>query len=116
MAKSKEVIWWSLFAQGGAVAALFIPVLIAITGYVIPLSGRAALITFGPTKSIVSTLLGRVFFAVVIALPLFHCAHRIRHTLIDLGVHGARMLVATVCYGAAFVGTAVTVWLLATMN
>ena len=36
MAKSNEPIWWSLFSAGGMVAAMIFPILIIITGILIP--------------------------------------------------------------------------------
>ena len=36
MAKSNEPIWWSLFSAGGMVAAMVLPILIIITGVLVP--------------------------------------------------------------------------------
>lgn len=115
MAKSKEVIWWTLFAQGGVVSALFIPVLILITGLMIPFEMGGRLATFGPARELLSHFLTRIFLFVVISLSLFHSAHRIRHTIADLGVHGGAMLIATICYGGAIAGTGMAAWLVCTL-
>ncbi len=36
MKRSNEAFWWSLFAAGGVLAALFVPVLVVMTGFVLP--------------------------------------------------------------------------------
>jgi fumarate reductase subunit D len=115
MAKSKEVIWWTLFAKGGVVSALFVPVLILITGFIIPFGFGGRLETFGPARSLLTYFLTRALLFVVISLSLFHSAHRIRHTIADLGVHGGAMLVATICYGGAIAGTGLAAWLVCTL-
>ena len=38
MKKSNEPIWWSLFSAGGMIAAMVFPILIIITGFLIPLT------------------------------------------------------------------------------
>jgi len=42
---------------------------------------------------------------ILISLSLFHALHRIRFILVDLGLKEAKGMIATVCYGIAFVGT-----------
>ena len=115
MAKSKEVVWWSLFAVGGVVAALLIPALIFITGLALPFVAEGQFpgvqMKSGIIVSLVRSLLGRLVLFMAISLPLFHCVHRIRHTLKDLGLHGAQGLVAFLCYGSAIVGTVLAGWL-----
>jgi fumarate reductase subunit D len=54
----------------------------------------------------------KLYLFVLIALPLYHCAHRIRFVLEDLGLHGLRALLAVLCYGGAIVGTVATAWVL----
>jgi fumarate reductase subunit D len=47
----------------------------------------------------------RLYLFVLIALPLFHWAHRFRFTLVDLGLKRGQHVVAIACYGAAIAGT-----------
>ena len=120
MAKSKEVVWWSLFAVGGVVAALLIPALIFITGLALPFAQEGQFpgvsqMKSGPIVNLAHTLLGRVVLFMAISLPLFHCVHRIRHTLKDLGLHGAQGLVAFLCYGSAIAGSVLAGWLVCTL-
>ena len=106
---SGEAFWWAIFSAGGVMAALFVPAFVLATGFLLP-SGDAgaavestqrlaALAGWGPVKI---ALLG------VIALSLFHCAHRIRHTLMDLGMRRFAGLLKLPCYGGALAGS---VWL-----
>src|SRR3989442_13271884 len=101
MAGTREPFWWSLFAAGGAVAALLAPVQIALTGIVV--AGRWAGQSFAYDRALalVSHPLSRLYLLVLIPLPLFHWAHRFRFTLLDLGLTRGRAVVAGVCYGAA---------------
>ena len=54
----------------------------------------------------------KVYLFVLIALPLYHCFHRLRFILEDLGIHGFRAPIAVLCYGSAIVGTVATLWVL----
>ena len=105
MAGTREPFWWSLFAAGGAVAALLAPVQIALTGIVVARGWPGQSFTYDRALALVSHPLSRLYLFVLISLPLFHWAHRFRFTLIDLGFKWGRALVAGVCYGAAVAGT-----------
>ena len=106
MAKSNEPIWWSLFSAGGVVAALLIPIHILIFGIAGPLGMLPAdALEFSRMQALLAHPLTRVYCLILISLPLFHWAHRFRFTLVDLGLHGAAMLIAILCYGAAIAGT-----------
>ena len=109
MAKSNEPIWWSFFSAGGMVAALVIPVLVLITGLWLPL--RDAM-TYEQLREMVSLWPVQGFLFVVVSTSLLHWAHRFRFTLIDLGVHGARLPIAILCYGSALAGTLWAGWIL----
>ena len=114
MAKSNEPIWWSLFSAGGVVAALLVPVHILLFGIAGPLGMLPSdALEFSRMQALLSHPLTRLYCLVLISLPLFHWAHRFRFTLVDLGLHGAAMLIAVLCYGAAIAGTivaALTLW------
>ena len=78
MAKSNKPIVWSLFAAGGTVAAFLAPVLALL------------------------------FLLMVIALFLWHAAHRLRVTLHDFGLR-QDAAVAVVVYVIAAAGTLMSV-------
>jgi fumarate reductase subunit D len=105
MAKSNKPIVWSLFAGGGMFSAFVTPVMIFVTGIAVPLGllGTEAL-SYERMLALVQNPLGKLVLFVVIFLPLWHAAHRLRATLHDLGV-SAGALVATACYGGAGVGS-----------
>ena len=107
MAKSNEPFWWGLFAAGGMVAALFLPITIVLTSFGV-LTG---LVSEDKLWDAVHHPLGRLYLFVIIALPLFHWAHRFRFTLVDLGVKGGREAIAIFCYGSAIVGTLAAAYL-----
>jgi fumarate reductase subunit D len=109
MEKSNEPIWWSLFSAGGMVAAMVLPVLIVITGILMPfgLAGDDPL-NFDRIHSALSQPLIKLIMFTVISLPLFHWAHRFRFTLIDVGLKSVSTLIAVLCYGVAIAGTIVS--------
>lgn len=112
MKQSNEPIWWSLFAAGGVVAALMVPMLILLTGIAAPAGWAREAFTYDRVAAVVSHPLSRLLLFVVISLPLFHWAHRFRFTLVDLGLKGARSTIAIACYGAAVVGTVLAAFVL----
>ena len=120
MAKSNEPIWWSLFSAGGMVAAMIFPILIIITGILIPLG----LASDDPLNferihtAVAQNNYVKLIFFIVINLPLFHWAHRFRYTLYDVFQikHGAQQPIALLCYGAALLGTIIAAYTLLTIT
>jgi len=109
MAKSNEPIWWSLFSAGGMVAAMVLPILIVITGILVPLElvGNDPL-DFERIRAAVSRPLVKLILFTIISLPLFHWAHRFRFTLVDVGLKSVSTLISILCYGGAIAGTIVS--------
>ena len=105
LAKSVEVFWWSLFSAGGVTAALFVPVLVIVTGLVLPFGAGA---DYEHIRQIVSPTAVRIGLLVIVSLSWFHCAHRIRHILMDLGLRSASRILPVLCYGGALLATVVT--------
>mgnify|MGYP001325056239 FL=1 len=110
MAKSNEPIWWSLFSAGGMIAAMVFPILIVITGILVPLElmGDDPL-NFERIYSAVSHPFIKLVLFIVIILPLFHWAHRFRFTLVDVGLKSVSTPIAIFCYGGAIAGTIVSI-------
>src|SRR5438093_12311153 len=101
-----------LFSAGGPVAALLFPVHLFLTGLAFPLGWLEA-----PSYESVLRLMAhppvRLYLFFIIALPLFHWAHRFRYTLYDgLQLKHLTVLIAVLCYGAALAGTVMTAYLL----
>ena len=101
MRRSNEPFFWSLFSAGGVVAALLVPVLIVLTGFVVP----AEEIEFDRLEDIFTNPLVRIVLFGLAFLAFFHSAHRFRHTLVDIGLKPLALPIAVVCYLAALAGT-----------
>ena len=110
MAKSNEPIWWSLFSAGGMVAAMIFPILIIITGILIPfgLAGDNPLNYERIHTAVAHNNYVKLIFFIVISLPLFHWAHRFRFTLVDVGLKSISTLISIICYGGAIAGTIIS--------
>jgi len=115
MKKTLEPFWWALFGAGGAVAALFIPALLFLTGIAIPL-GWVDAPRYEDLFALVQHPIMRLLLFVVISLSLFHWGHRFRYTLYDgLQLKHLNELVAIICYGGAIMGTIAAGYTLLTM-
>lgn len=114
MKRSNKPIFWSLFGAGGTLAALIGPMLVLITGILVPLGLilPADTMSFERMLAFAQNGFGKAAIAVVIALLLFHGFHRLYHCLHDFGVHVGPGLKAAF-HGCAIVGTAATLLLLA---
>lgn len=104
--RSNAPIFWALFGAGGMLSALFGPMLVFITGLAIPLGLLLPpdTLSYAKVLAFAQNFIGKAFIFAVIALFLWHAAHRIFHTLHDIGIHagtGAKLL----CYGLAMLGT-----------
>ncbi|OLC27394.1 MAG: hypothetical protein AUH40_01655 [Chloroflexi bacterium 13_1_40CM_65_17] len=111
-----HLIWWFLFAQGGIIAAILIPVHVLVQGilgplHIVPVVDRH----YDTWIRFLGNPIVKLYLLVLIAAPFFHFAHRLRYLLVDLGVPAARTLPAqAVFYGGAVVITGVTFWVLLT--
>ena len=112
MAKSNEPIWWSLFSAGGVATALFLPILIVVTGVLLPLGRAEEALSYERILPAVSHPMVKLFLFGTISLTFFHWAHRFRFTLVDMGLQKIRTPISIFCYGAAIAGTFVTVLVL----
>ena len=113
MAKSNEPILWLLFSAGGMISAMLFPILMVITGIILPyiLSGDAIDLLNQIHLYLKDTIVKIVIFF-VISLPFFHWAHRFRFTLVDIGLKQISFLISILCYGGAVTGSVVTVIIL----
>ncbi len=110
-----EAFFWGLFGAGGAVAALFVPIHILLNSIAAPLgcTGPAEAISYDRMLALVRHPIARLYFGVIIALPLFTFAHRFRHLFHERGIHIPEALAAVLFYGAAIAGTVATAVVLA---
>jgi fumarate reductase subunit D len=96
MKRSNAPIYWSLFGAGGMLAALVAPGVVLV----LLLCGLG----YPQVHAFATSLIGKAFLFAVASLFLWHAAHRIFHTVHDVGIHpgvGTWIL----CYGVALAGT-----------
>jgi fumarate reductase subunit D len=101
-----EAMAWAMFSTGGFVAAILIPVHVAILGiaYAAGWLPHDAL-SYGRIHHLAQNPLVKLYLWGLISLPLFHWAHRFRFAIHhQFGIHW-RKLVALGCYGTAVAGT-----------
>ncbi len=99
MARSNKPMLWLPFAGGGLVAALIIPVLILITGVLVPLG--VLHLRYETIATFAHNPLGKLIVLGAVALPAWHAAHRLRMTAHDLGL-GSGIAIKATCYGTAW--------------
>ncbi|MDR7484836.1 MAG: fumarate reductase subunit FrdD [Armatimonadota bacterium] len=107
MRRSTEPLWWLLFAIGGAVAAVLMPVHILLGGVGLAAGWTRDAFAYDRILALASHPLGRLYLFVLIALSLLHWAHRFRYTLAE-GLHlkASWLPVEVGTYGTAVVGVA----------
>src|SRR5512147_3210978 len=76
-ARSWSPLLWLSFSAGGTVAALLYPVHLLLTGFAFPFGW--APVDHQALLGLARHPLSRVYLFVVIAVPLFHAAHRFRY-------------------------------------
>jgi fumarate reductase subunit D len=111
-----HLFWWFMFAQGGLIAAILLPVHILVQGILGPL-GIVPVVDghYDTWIQVLGNPIVKLYLLVLIAFPFFHFAHRLRYLLVDLGVAAARSVPAQIVfYGVAVVVTGITVWILLT--
>lgn len=111
-----HLFWWFMFAQGGVIAAVLIPVHIVVQGILGPL-GVVPVVDrhYDTWIAVLGNPIVKLYLLVLIAFPFFHFAHRLRYLLVDLGVPAAKGVPAQIVfYGAAVVVTLITIWILLT--
>ena len=100
--RSHEPIAWSLFGADGMVVAFITPVLILISTLLVPLDlTDSALLSYDNVINFLNTGWVALALFIVIALQLFHAAHRIYHGLHDVHIEGNDTLMLLVFYGGA---------------
>lgn len=110
MKRSNAPIFWALFGAGGMLSALVGAMLVWISGIAAPLGLGlpSATLSYANAQAVASSWPGKLAIFIVISLFLWHAAHRIFHTLHDLGIH-AGLVARLLCYGGALAGTLATI-------
>ncbi len=111
-----HLFFWFMFAQGGVVAALLVPVHVLVQGILGPL-GIVPVVDrhYDTWVNVLGNPLVKLYILVLIAFPFFHFAHRLRYLLVDLGIPAAKSLPAqALFYGGAVLVTLVALYLVLT--
>ena len=103
-----EPVFWLLFGGGGFVAAFFLPGFLIGVGLLAPLGLMESGLGYDRVLSLATSPVGRVFLISMLSLILWHCAHHMRHVIMDLGGASTAALAAYLSYGSALVGTLAT--------
>ena len=111
MKRSNQPVFWALFGAGGMLSALLGPVLVFITGIAVPLGLLLPqdFMSYPRMLSFAQHWAGKAFLLGVITLFIWHAAHRIFHSLHDLGIHTG-VVARSLCYGGAGVVTLLAAW------
>jgi fumarate reductase subunit D len=116
MKRSDEPVYWLLFGAGGVVAAILLPIMILITGLLVPLGVlNAETLSYDKMHALATSWWGAAILLAVIALPIYHAMHRIYHGLHDLGIHPTKFL-HYLLYGFAFLVSVAALTLLIQMH
>ena len=112
MKRSNEPFLWSLFSAGGMLSALTLPAVVGVL-WIAPAFGWLEPVGREEVLELLAPALARLAVFALVALSLFHWAHRFRFTLFDgLQLKHLFGLIATVCYGGATVLTLLAGFLL----
>ncbi|HTO05790.1 MAG TPA: fumarate reductase subunit FrdD [Myxococcota bacterium] len=108
-----EPLWWILFGAGGFTAVFFLPALVAGILILGPLGAFGHGFAWERVHGLAANPVGRVFLAAVISLVIWHCAHHLRHLILDLGGHALAPVAAYLSYALALAGTIATIAIVA---
>ena len=112
MKRSNEPVIWLLFGAGGMLSALVGPVLVLITGLLVPLGILPKdTLSYQRVLAFLQNPFGKLVLLAVISLFLFHGVHRFVTTLSDYGLRGGHTIMG-VFAGIAALLTFVTAGLL----
>jgi fumarate reductase subunit D len=98
-----EPLVWLTFSGGGVIAAVFLPILVALFAFVFPL-GWATAPDHDHLETVVTHPVTRLVLLGLFIPMLVHAAHRFRYTLYDGLQLKHKFAIAVLCYGGAVIG------------
>jgi fumarate reductase subunit D len=97
---------WATFAQCAVLTAILVPAHILVQGVLGPLGlVRYPDRSYDTFAAVIANPLVKIYLLVIFATTFYVCAHRFRYLLLDLGVHGGKLVVGVLTYGLAALGT-----------
>jgi fumarate reductase subunit D len=103
MAKINKALFWSLFAAGGTLTAFVFPVL-ALIVLLAAYGSPPEIMGYEQMRGLLSNWLAKLAAFGIVALALWHAAHRMRTALHGIGLR-ADGAIAAIGYGVAMIGT-----------
>ncbi len=114
-APRSEPFWWLLFSAGGMLSAIFLPGHVIFQGIAMPMGWiPAQASSYARMHALLSHPIAKLYLFALISLSLFHAAHRLKHTVLDLGLQAGGFL-AFAFYGFAILCTAVAGYAIASI-
>jgi fumarate reductase subunit D len=111
-----EGLIWALFAQSAVLTALIVPAHILVQGILGPLGLVPAFDQHYSTfANALSNWLVKLYLFVLFGATFWVLAHRVRYTLMEVGVPGGKQRLGVVTYGLAVLVTLVAAYLLLTV-
>ena len=101
--RSNEPLVWPLFAAGGQLTALITPVMILLTGIMVPAGFFPQALNYERMLALFSNPFWGLVLAVVISLTAWHALYRLFRTLFDLGVRKTLGICKYLCFGGAII-------------
>lgn len=104
MARSAKAVPWFLFAAGGSITAIVLPVMIFVTNIAPAFGLFENALSYEVMHAFVSNWLVKLALFGIIFFGVWHAAHRLRVCAHDFGLR-ADSAVAVVLYALAGIGT-----------
>jgi fumarate reductase subunit D len=104
---------WLTFSGGGVIAAVFLPILVVLFAFAIPLGWLDP--THAHLEGLAENWVTRIVLFGLLVPMLIHAAHRFRYTLYDGLQIKQKFLVALACYGGAMALAAAAFYVLGTV-
>lgn len=99
--RSNEPLVWPLFAAGGQLTAILTPVMVLMTGIIVPAGIFPQALNYDRMLAVFSNPFWGLILAVVISLTAWHALYRLYRTLFDLGVRKSLGICEYLCFGGA---------------
>jgi fumarate reductase subunit D len=102
-----------MFAQGGVIAAILVPIHILVQGVLAPLGLVPSVdLHYQSYANALGNPIVKLYLLVLIAFTFFHCAHRFPTVLHHAGINWGMAWISRLSYGGAILGSLITAYAL----